>query len=97
MTLSPFKDCSWTDKKGHTLLLIKVKPNAKNSTVVGLVDVKTNYPVKKALLVAVSEQAEDNKANKELISFISRELNIRKDRIGIEHGEKNRLKVLILL
>ena len=94
MITSLFKDCAWTDKNGNTLILIKVKPNSKNSAVIGLVDVNTNYPVKKALQIAIAEQAEDNKANKELISFLSKE--IKKNQISVEHGEKNRLKVLIL-
>ena len=96
MIPSLFKDCAWLDKNGNTLVLIKVKPNAKNSAVIGLVDVNTNYPVKKALLVAIAAQAKDNKANKELIDFLSQELNIKKNQISVEHGEKNRLKVIIL-
>jgi len=92
-----FKDCSWLDKKGITHILIKVKPNAKNTVIVGLVDVNTNYPVKKALSVAIAEQAEDNKANKELIDFLSEELNIKKSNIVLEYGGKNRLKVLKIL
>jgi uncharacterized protein (TIGR00251 family) len=96
MTPSLFKDCAWTDKNGNTFVLIKVKPNSKNSAVIGLVDVNTNYPVKKALQIAIAEQPEDNKANKELISFLSKELNMKKKQISVEHGEKNRLKVLIL-
>jgi len=90
------KPCSWTDKAGRILVLIKVKPNAKNTKIQGVVDVNTLYPTKKALLVAVAAQAEDNKANKELISFLSKELKIKKDKISLEHGEKNRLKVIAL-
>ena len=97
MIPSLFKDCSWTDKKGKNLVLIKVKPNARNNALLGLVDVNTNYPVNKALLVAVAEQPEDNKANKELLSFLCKELKIKKDSLDVLYGEKNRLKVLILL
>jgi uncharacterized protein (TIGR00251 family) len=94
MIPSLFKDCSWIDKNGNTLILIKVRPNSKNSAVIGLIDVKTNYPVKKALSVAIAAQAEDNKANKELIDFLSTELNVKKSSITLEYGEKNRVKVL---
>ncbi|MFH1223836.1 MAG: DUF167 domain-containing protein [Pseudomonadota bacterium] len=49
---------------------------------------------KKALLVSIAAEPQDNKANKELITFLSRELGIKKDRIFLEHGEKSRLKVI---
>jgi len=94
MILSLLKDCSWKDKNGATLLLIKAKPNAKRTSVVGLVDINTNYPVKKALEIAINEKPDDNKANIALIELLSDELNIAKSRIGLKSGATSRIKVI---
>ena len=94
MTLSLLKDCSWKDKNGSTLLLIKAKPNAKRSAVVGLVDVNTNYPVKKALEIAINQKPDDNKANIALIEILSEELKIPKSRIELKNGNTSRIKVI---
>jgi|GEM_PF-1647622 len=94
MILSLLKDCSWKDKTGATLLLIKAKPNAKRSKVVGLVDVNTQYPVKKALEVAINEKPDDNKANIALIELLSDKLKIPKSHIQLKSGATSRIKVI---
>ncbi|MCX6113191.1 MAG: DUF167 domain-containing protein [Proteobacteria bacterium] len=88
------KDYKWQDKDGQTFILIKVKPGSKRTVINGIVDVKTVYPVKKALSISISSQPEDNKANKELIEFMADNLNLPKSSIRISHGLKNRLKVI---
>jgi uncharacterized protein len=94
MTLSLLKDCSWKDKNGFTLLLIKAKPNAKHSNVVGLVDVNTNYPVTRALEIAINEKPDDNKANLALIELLSKELKIPKSRLELKSGATSRIKII---
>lgn len=94
MILSLLKDCSWKDKNGFTLLLIKAKPNAKHSNVVGLVDINTNYPVTKALEVSINEKPDDNKANIALIELLSDELKIPKSHLELKSGATSRIKVL---
>jgi uncharacterized protein len=94
MTLSLLKDCSWKDKNGFTLLLIKAKPNAKRSNVIGLVDINTNYPVTKALEVSINEKPDDNKANIALIELLSDELGVPKSKIELKSGATSRIKVI---
>ena len=88
------EDYKWKDKDGHTFILIKVKPGSKRTVINGTVEVKTVYPVKKALSLSISSQPEDNKANKELIEFIADKLNLPKNSINIIHGLKSRLKII---
>ena len=88
------EDYKWMDKDGHTFILIKVKPGSKKTVINGIIDVKTVYPVKKALSISISAQPEDNKANKELIEFMADNLNLSKNSINITHGLKSRLKVI---
>ena len=94
MTLSLLKYCSWKDKKGFTLLLIKAKPNAKHSNIIGLVDINTNHPVTKALEVAINEKPDGNKANLALIELLSYKLNIPKSCIELKSGATSRIKVI---
>jgi len=94
MILSLLKDCSWKDKNGLTLVLIKAKPNAKHSNVIGLVDINISYPVKKALEIAINEKPDDNKANIALIELLSDELKIPKSRIELKSGATSRIKVI---
>ncbi len=91
-------DCSWKDKNSNTFYVIKVKPNAKKSKIEGLTPLPDNseLPVKKALLVSIAEQAEDNKANKELLELLSKELKIKKDKLSIKSGTSSRLKIVKL-
>jgi uncharacterized protein (TIGR00251 family) len=90
------EEYKWQDKNGQTLILIKVKPGAKKTSILGPIDVNTIYPVKKALSVSISSQPEDNKANKELIDLMAENMNIPKSKIEIKHGLKDRLKVLCI-
>jgi uncharacterized protein (TIGR00251 family) len=86
----------WEDALGCLNLLVKVKPNAKKSSVDGICDVLVNYPVKKALRVSVSSPAQDGKANAELIKMLSKVLNINVSDISMERGDKGRIKLIKL-
>jgi len=90
-------DYKWQDKDGRTFILIKVKPGSKRTVINGTIDVKTVYPVKKALSISISSQPEDNKANRELIEFMADNLKVPKSNVSITHGLKNRLKVISVI
>lgn len=87
---------TWYDKNKRLCLLIKVKPGAKKTAVIGTIDVKTIYPVKKALSISINSQPEDNKANLELINLLSKELNIPRSSLILDKGTKNRVKVICI-
>ena len=91
------KEYEWQDKNGQTLILVKVKPGAKHTSIKGVIDVNTIYPVTKALSVSINSQPEDNKANKKLIELLAEDLGLSKGSISIIHGEKDRLKVLCIV
>lgn len=92
------KDCSWKDKDGLTYIAIKAKPNSKKTKIDGEVDLPddSSVPVKKALSVSLAAQPEDNKANKELIKLLSKELNIKKEKISIKSGLSSKLKIVVI-
>ncbi|MEI6093246.1 MAG: DUF167 domain-containing protein [bacterium] len=87
---------TWFDKNNRFCLLIKVKPGSKKSVIMGAVEVKTVYPVNKALSISIKSQAEDNKANLELIEILAKELHLPKTSLILDKGSKNRLKVVCL-
>jgi uncharacterized protein len=66
-------------------LSVIVKPNSRKTELLGFNDEKN------AFKIAISEPAENNKANKELIRFISKLL---KRKVLIEKGEKSMEKIL---
>jgi uncharacterized protein len=67
-------------------LTVKIIPNAKKSEIIGWEDGKLKIKIKCPPV--------DGKANKELISFLSKEWGISKSQIILLKGEKNKLKVL---
>ncbi len=91
-------DCSWKDKDGNTFIAVKAKPNAKKTKIEGEVPLSddSGVPVKKALLVSLDAQPEDNKANKELIEILSKTLNVSKKNLSIKSGLSSRLKIVKL-
>lgn len=71
------------------LLKIKVKPNSPVT--------KLSLKNKRAdidLVVEIKSPAEDNKANIELIKFMSEKYNVSIDEIKIKRGLKSSIKVL---
>lgn len=96
--LSPsiFEAASWQSKDGKRLILVKVKPSSKKTAILGLVEVNSKYPVKKALSISLNAKAEDNKANIELIELIAETEHIPKSKIHIKYGLQSRLKLLEL-
>jgi uncharacterized protein len=89
-------DCIWKEKKQKTFLLVKIKPGTSKSCVTGLVDLKTNYPVQKALCVNLNSHPQNNEANKELIKVLSEYFNLPKTSISISSGSKSKIKIIEL-
>lgn len=69
---------------GSSLKII-VKPNSKKNEIIGYDDSR------KAVRIAIKAPAEDNRANKEMIKFISRLL---RKKVRIMSGLKNKEKLL---
>lgn len=76
------------------LLNIKVVPNSSKTIIMGI---ETAGIVEEQFLkIKISSPANENKANEELIKFLSKELKIPKSSIEIVKGQKNKEKKLLL-
>ncbi len=75
--------------KNDILLFVKVTPNASYT--------KFGKEYNNMLKIFIDAAPEDNKANKKLIRFLSKELRIPKSSIIIEQGEKSKEKILRLV
>jgi hypothetical protein len=69
---------------------VKIQPNAKKNKIVEKIKIDDQEYFK----IKIKAPAVDNKANQELISFLSQNFNIPQKNIKILKGEKNSLKVL---
>ncbi len=76
-------------KKGNGILLkIKAVPNSSKNRFCGIMD--------GALKVKIKAPAVENKANEELIKFLSKELGIPKSQISIDSGNTSKLKIVYI-
>lgn len=73
-------------KENKILLKVHVNPNAKRDEIAGTYN--------SSLKIKISSPAVDGKANKNLIRFLSKFLNISKTKIKIEKGDKSREKIV---
>ncbi len=69
----------------ETKFKVLIKPNSKKNEIMGF-DLS-----KKAYIIHIKEPAEDNKANKELIRFLSKELG---EKVAIKSGLRSKEKIL---
>lgn len=76
------------------LLNIKVVPNSAKTIIMGVE--KAGIPEDVYLKIKISSPANENKANEELVKFLSKELKIPKSSINIVKGEKNKEKRVLL-
>jgi len=67
---------------------IRVTPNAKRPEIIELED--------SSLKIKIKSPAHEGKANKELISVLSKHYNLPKSKIKIMSGEKSRNKIIKL-
>lgn len=68
----------------YIVLLIYIKPNAKNNAFLGVTE--------KGLNIAIKAKPVDGEANKALVRFLSKILDIPQKHIEILSGEKSRKK-----
>ena len=76
------------------LINIKVVPNSSKTTVMGLE--QAGVPAETYLKIKISSPANENKANEELIKFLSKELKVPKSSIEIVKGVKNKEKKVLI-
>ncbi len=65
-------------------IVVKIKPNAKKSSILGFKD--------GCLLVSVKEQPIEGKANKAMIELLAKYLKVAKSCIELKKGAKSKLK-----
>jgi len=76
------------------LLNIKVVPNSSKTIIMGVEE--AGIVSEPFLKIKISSPANENKANEELIKFLSKELKIPKSSIELVKGQKNKEKKLLL-
>lgn len=76
------------------LLNIKVVPNSSKTIIMGVEP--AGIVEEPFLKIKISSPANENKANEELIKFLSKELKIPKTSIELVKGAKNKEKRLLL-
>jgi uncharacterized protein (TIGR00251 family) len=77
----------WIQEKNEdAIVALRVYPNAKKEIIDGIRD--------DHLIVRLNAPANEGKANKALVRFMSKMLRVPKSRISLVRGEKNRLKVI---
>jgi len=73
-----------------TLIRVKVKPQASTTKFKGILELNGE----KILKIDVAAPPERGKANEELIKFLAKKLNIKKNEISIKSGATSRDKQL---
>jgi uncharacterized protein len=72
------------------ILKVKIQPNSSKNEICEKLDIEGTEYYK----IKIKAPAVDNKANLELLNFLSKILQISKSSIKISKGEKNKLKIL---
>lgn len=70
------------------ILKVKVIPNAHKNAVVGMRG--------DVLVVRLAAPPVDGKANASLLEFVARQLNLRKQQVHLQTGQKSRYKMIKL-
>ena len=82
------RPCFVGGSEGRWLLAVWVQPGASRDGVVG--------EYRGCLKISLAAQAVDNKANKALIAFLARALNLKRGVLAIEAGRTGRKKQVAL-
>jgi uncharacterized protein (TIGR00251 family) len=72
------------------ILFVKISPNSKKNQIIEIVEYKAKFYLK----IKIKEVALENKANRSLLEYISKILNISKSSIFIDNGETQSYKSL---
>lgn len=78
------------DGEQGTALTIRVTPRARKTEIAGVLDDGT-------LRIRIAQPPVDGKANKALIAFLAKVLNVRKNKIEIVAGHKGLDKIISIL
>lgn len=81
-------------QKDGLILAIKVTPNSKKNSIGDIVLDQNN---KKVLKIYTSAKPENNKANEAVLKLLSKALHLKKNKINIISGSKQRNKVIHVL
>lgn len=81
-------DAFYTENKDGIIIKIKAVPNSSKNEICGLYN--------DALKVKIKAPAVENKANEELIKFLSKQLKIPKNSITLKAGDTSKLKTLYI-
>jgi hypothetical protein len=85
------------EKEGQIYLLCKIFPGASFNKLKSFVKNNIEGRDVEILSIAISAPAEKNKANKELIKFLSKEFKVASNNISIISGSGDRLKLIKIL
>ncbi|HOZ53077.1 MAG TPA: DUF167 domain-containing protein [bacterium] len=85
------------EKDGQIYLLCKIFPGAASNKLKSFVKNNIEGRDVEILSVAISAPAEKNKANKELLKFLSKEFATISDKVSIISGSSDRLKLIKIL
>ncbi|MFZ5392467.1 MAG: DUF167 domain-containing protein [Patescibacteria group bacterium] len=77
------------ERKVIRTIKVKVIPGASENKIVGIRN--------DCLVVKLTSKPEKDKANKQLIDFLSRDLKVKKNQIMIAAGVRSRIKEIIIL
>ena len=81
-------DSFYSEQNDGILLKIKAVPNSSKNEICGLIG--------DALKIKIKAPALENKANEELVKFLSKLLKIPKSAITIKSGDTSKLKTLYI-
>ena len=79
--------CHQLESEGFITLILRVRPGARETTIVGVMDDGT-------IKINVCAKAEEGKANAELIRFLAEEFNVPRGNIAILAGAGSRRKTV---
>lgn len=77
------------ENNNFVIIYAKIKPNYNRNTFIGVVKESSYF-----MQIGVKTQAQDGKANKELVLFLSKFFDIPKSQITITKGKVSRYKVI---
>lgn len=78
----------YTEKNNGILLRVKAVPNSSKNQVCGVMD--------NALKIKIKAPAVENKANEELVKFLSKSIKIPKSNISIQSGNTSKVKIVYI-
>lgn len=77
------KIAKYTDSNKNVLLFLKIVANSKSNQIIEIIEHENKFYLK----IKIKALALENKANKELISYLSKIFSIPKTYLSIESGE----------